>query len=73
VFDGSQLTVCVLTLTNNFTVTGESACVSPENFDEEIGRKVAYDNAKDKLWALLGFSLAEIMTPTPCVDADLFV
>ena len=46
IFEGSQLTVCCLTLHNGFTVTGESACVSPENFDQEIGEKVARENAE---------------------------
>jgi len=35
------LTVCVLTLENGFTVTGESACASPANYNEEIGNKIA--------------------------------
>ena len=39
------LTFCVLVLSNGFTVTGESACASPENFDAEIGRKIARANA----------------------------
>ena len=43
------LTFCVLVLQNGFTVTGESACASPENFDAEIGRKIARENAKQKL------------------------
>jgi hypothetical protein len=51
------LTFCVLILRNGFTVTGESACASPENFDAEIGRKVARENAKQKLWPLLGYEL----------------
>ena len=51
------LTFCVLVLKNGFTVTGESACASPENFDAEIGRKVARQNAVNKIWPLLGFSL----------------
>ena len=53
------LTFCVLVLRNGFTVTGESACVSPENFDAEIGRKVARENAVNKLWPLLGYALKE--------------
>lgn len=57
VFEGSQLTVCCLTLQNGFTVTGESACVSPENFDAEIGRTIARNNARDKIWALEGYLL----------------
>lgn len=66
VFDGSPqhdslhlLTFCVLVLRNGFTVTGESACVSPENFDAEIGRKIARQNAMDKIWPLLGFALKQ--------------
>lgn len=59
VFTGSQLTVCVLTLQNGFTVTGESACASPENFDVDIGRNIAFDNAKQKIWPLLGYVLKQ--------------
>ena len=53
------LTFCVITLKNGFTVTGESARASPENFNEEIGRKIAYDNAKNKIWPLEGYLLKE--------------
>lgn len=53
------LTFCVLVLRNGFTVTGESACSSPENFDAEIGRKIARENAVEKIWPLLGFALKE--------------
>ncbi|MFV3386612.1 Gp49 family protein [Pseudomonas sp. NY15364] len=53
------LTFCVLVLRNGFTVTGESACASPENFDAEIGRKIARQNAIDKLWPLMGYALKE--------------
>lgn len=51
------LTFCVLVLKNGFTVTGESACASPENFDAEIGRKIALENAKQKIWPLMGYEL----------------
>ena len=51
------LTFCVLVLRNGFTVTGESACASPENFDAEIGRKVARQNAINKIWPLMGYEL----------------
>jgi hypothetical protein len=53
------LTFCVLVLRNGFTVTGESACASPENFDAEIGRKIAKANAVQKTWPLLGFQLKQ--------------
>lgn len=53
------LTFCVLVLRNGFTVTGESACASPENFDEAIGRKIAHENARSKIWPLLGYALRD--------------
>ena len=53
----SLLTFCVLVLRNGFTVTGESACASPENFDAEIGRKIARANAEEKIWPLMGYEL----------------
>lgn len=59
VFTESQLTVCCLTLENGFTVTGESACASPENFDAEIGQKIAKANAANKIWALEGYLLKQ--------------
>lgn len=55
------LTICVLVLRNGFTVTGESACASPENFNAEIGRKVARQNAISKVWPLMGYALKEKM------------
>lgn len=51
------LTFCVLVLRNGFTVTGESACASPENFDAELGRKIARQNAVAKIWPLMGYEL----------------
>ncbi|WP_313281658.1 Gp49 family protein [Delftia tsuruhatensis] len=53
------LTFCVLRLRNGFTVTGESACASPENFDAAIGRCIARANAVQKIWPLLGFRLRD--------------
>lgn len=55
----SLLTFCVLILRNGFTVTGESACASPENFDAEIGRKIARQNAVNKIWPLMGYALKD--------------
>lgn len=51
------LTFCVLVLRNGFTVTGESACASPENFDAELGKKIAKQNAVSKIWPLMGYKL----------------
>ncbi|MAO03557.1 MAG: Gp49 family protein [Citromicrobium sp.] len=59
VFPGTTMTVCALTLRNGYIVTGESAAASPENFDKEIGRKIARENARNKIWALEGYLLRE--------------
>jgi hypothetical protein len=56
---GSKTTVCLLTLKNGFEVIGTSACVDPSNFDMEIGKKIAYDNAIEKVWELEGYLLQE--------------
>lgn len=59
VFPGTTVTICLLKLKNGFSVTGESAAASPENFDEEIGRKIARQQARDKIWALEGYLLKQ--------------
>jgi hypothetical protein len=53
----SCMTICVLVLKNGFVVTGESACASPENFNADLGHKIARDNARNKIWALEGYRL----------------
>lgn len=63
------LTFCVLVLRNGFTVTGESACVSPENFNAEIGRRIARENAINKIWPLLGFRLRDQLTTSTAQKA----
>ena len=59
VVPNTTTTICSLILNNGFVVNGESASASPENFDEVIGKKIAYDNARDKIWALEGYLLKE--------------
>ena len=59
VFPGTTVTVAALTLRNGFVVVGKSAAASPENFDTEIGRKIARDDARDQIWALEGYLLRE--------------
>jgi len=56
------LTIAVLVLRNGFTVTGESACASPENFDAELGAKIAVQNAKAKIWPLEGYLLKSTLS-----------
>lgn len=59
VFPGTTMTVCALKLRNGYIVSGESAAASPENFDQAIGRKIARENARNKIWALEGYLLRE--------------
>jgi len=59
VFPNTTFTACLLTLENGYTVLGESACASPENFNAELGRKIARDNAKNKIWQLEGYLLRQ--------------
>lgn len=58
VMPGTTLTICLVTLYNGYTVTGESACVNPDNFNRVLGEQYSYENAKEKIWPLLGFLLA---------------
>ena len=62
VFPETTFTVCLLSLRNGYTVCGESACASPENFNSEIGRKIARENARNKIWALEGYLLRSILS-----------
>ena len=62
------LTFCVLVLRNGFTVTGESACASPENFNAEIGRKIARTNAVEKIWLLEGYLLKQRLYDGPSAE-----
>jgi len=64
VFPGTTLTVCCLVLKNGFTVTGESACASPENFNAVLGMKIAFENARQKIWALEGYALRNRLVAT---------
>ena len=59
VFDDSCLTICCLTLENGYNVTGESACVSKENFNKQLGEEIAYGNAFNKIWGLEGYLLKQ--------------
>lgn len=65
VFPGTTVTVCALTLRNGFVVIGKSASVSAENFDAEIGRKIARADARDQIWTLEGYLLRERLSAAP--------
>lgn len=51
--------ICELTLSNGYTVRGESSCVSIENFDYELGKKISREDARNKIWQLEGYLLKE--------------
>lgn len=54
------MTVCEIQMKNGFTVTGiNHGPVSPENFNQELANKLAYESARNQMWPLLGFLLAQ--------------
>ncbi len=55
----TTVTVCAITMVNGYSVRGEAACVDPRNFNEDIGKGLAYADAFRKLWSLEGYLLAE--------------
>lgn len=61
VWPGTNLTTCVLTLDNRFTVSGEAGCVDPDLFDAKKGQELAYERAVNEIWKLEGYLLAEKM------------
>lgn len=70
------LTHCVITLPCGYTVTGESACVDPANYDKELGEKYALEQAVEKLWPLEGYLLANdiyrVKQPTSYASRMIF-
>jgi hypothetical protein len=64
------LTICVLTLRNGFTILGKSACASPANFSQEIGEKVAREDAIRQIWPLLGYELRSKLNSITAVGDD---
>ena len=71
VLEDGRTTICNLYLENGFTVRGESACVSKENFNKDIGEQIALENAKEKVWELEGYLLAEVSNEDAELVADL--
>ena len=54
---GEKTTVVRAVLRNGFEIVESSSCVSPENYDEELGAEICLDKIRDKVWFLLGFLL----------------
>lgn len=65
IFEGTTTTVCCLVLQNGYTVVGKSACVSQANFDEQIGRDIARENARREIWDVAGYALREQLAKNP--------
>lgn len=59
VLPSGKCIICEITLKNGFTVRGESACVSKDNFNQEIGERISFENARNKVWELEGYALQE--------------
>ena len=57
--DNTTVTICAMILQNGYTVVGKSAAVSMDNFDSELGEKIAKDDAREQIWALEGYLLKE--------------
>lgn len=59
ILEDGKTTICNLYLQNGFTVRGESACVDPKNFNKDMGEKISFSNAFDKVWLLEGYLMQE--------------
>ncbi len=53
------VTVCVMVLQNGFTLIGKSAPASPENFNADLGKDIAFDDCIRQMWPLEGYALRE--------------
>lgn len=62
VLPDGRTTICLLTLDNGFTARGEASCVDIANYNKLVGEDIALQKAKDKVWELLGFRLADMLT-----------
>lgn len=67
----TTMTLCVVIAKNGYVVIGKSAPASPENFNAELGRKLALDDAKRQLWPLMGFALKERLATMKRLDDDI--
>lgn len=65
-----HMTICVIVLMNGFALVGESAPADAENFDEDLGRKFAFENALRKLWQLEGYLMRERLAAETEDDED---
>lgn len=54
-----HLTICVLRLKNGFSLVGKSAPADAGNYNAELGRKFAREDAIRQMWPLEGYALRE--------------
>ncbi len=66
----SIMTLCFVVMQNGFIVVGKSAPASPENFNAELGKKLAYEDAVRQIWPLMGFALKDRLAAARCVPAS---
>lgn len=52
-------TICIITLKNGFVCMGHSACAAPENYNKEMGEKIALRNATSEAWGHMGYALRD--------------
>ena len=64
----ARLTLCILELQNGYICTGENACVDIDNWDEDLALKYSYEDALDKVWAVMGY--VKMGAPLPSVQGD---
>jgi hypothetical protein len=61
VLPDGRTTICQLTMENGYSINGHSACVDPREFDRDLGRKYAFEDALRQIWPLEGYLLAETL------------
>ena len=57
--EGTNVTICCITMRNGFTVVGQSHCVSADNFDRRVGNDIARRDATAQIWGFLGYVLKD--------------
>jgi outer membrane lipopolysaccharide assembly protein LptE/RlpB len=61
VLPDGRTTLCVLTMENSFTITGTSACVDPSEFNINLGRKYAFEDALRQIFTVEAYLLCQKM------------
>ena len=56
------MTICVLEVDNGFVLVGKSAPADPDNFDADLGKKFAHEDAIRQMWPLEAYLLRERMS-----------